>query len=67
MHDYEKKVRKVSFCTTIQEVMFDVFDPGRLLEVLGVQWDENFALNRPAKMFSVMSFLQKIPSLMNGF
>ena len=26
MHDYEKKVRKVSFCTTIQEVMFDVFD-----------------------------------------
>ena len=51
----------------IQRVMFDVFDPGRLLEVLGVQWDENFALNRPAKMFSVLSFFAKISSLMDGF
>ena len=62
-HDYEKKVEKCDFCTMIQRVMFDVFDPGRLLEVLGVQWDENFALNRPAKVFSELSFFAKISSL----
>ena len=62
MHDYEKKVRKVGFCTVIQRVRIDAFDPGRLLNVLGMQWKEFYGLKRPANKFSELSLQEEFSS-----
>ena len=52
-------MRKVGFCTVTQRVRVDAFDPGRLLDVLGMQWKEFCGLKRPANKFSELEFFAK--------
>ena len=40
----------------IPGVRIDDFDPGRLLDVLGMQWKEFCGLKRPLTLFSVLRF-----------
>ena len=59
-------MRKVGFCTVTQRVRVDAFDPGRLLDVLGMQWKEFCGLKRPANKFSELEFFAQKLEFDNG-
>ena len=46
----------------IQRVRDCVLDPGTLLDVPGMQWNQCCGLKRPASVFSVLSFQAKSSS-----
>ena len=67
MHELEIFFVQVQLVLPIPDVLMNDFDWKSFSDPPGRCLNNYYALNHPAKVFSVMSFLQKFSSLMDAF